>query len=491
MNPHRTTFLRFAFCVPTTRRNFVPAPDRFRQRRGWLQQGHGRWARLAASVFLLAFCSPLPATERTPLHPQNPRYFRSSRGERVVLIGDYTWGTFSQVDYDFKAMFDTLKADGLNFARVWVWWGCEEFPEAEDGVHVVPHLRTGPGKANDGRPKYDLSKFNPAFFSRLKDVCTAARERGIFLQLTLFDAWMLKHAHLWKLHAFHRDNNINGIDGDPANTGRGTEETQGFCSMGNPEVMDAQKAFIRNVVDAVNDFDNIFFEIANENYYNAEWERHLCEFIHECEKSKPKQHVAMPLDLPNHDYGGVKTWDIGQLHKSLLNARALKQPLICDTDGIGSPDDATVRKAAWTAFTSGGHFDYLDDSLQIGSQHNGDFSGSRRKTMRRQLSYLAAFTSQARFSEMEPRDALVKAGEAFAMASPSELIAYLPKGGTVTLDLTGLQGRLEARWFDPRNGTWGESFVVEGGGSRELTSPGGDDWAFRLRTSRQSKGSGT
>jgi hypothetical protein len=414
------------------------------------------------------------------VYRRNPYYFCSSDGNPVVLIGDYTWGTFSDVDYDYKAMFETLKANSLNFARVWVWWGCEEFPEPINRVHVEPYLRTGPGVANDGRPKYDLTRFNPAFFERLRDVCRAAQERGIFLQLTLFDAWMIKHPHLWRLHAYHRDNNVNGVDGDPQNTGTGTDGRQGFCSLGNSKVLEAQKAFIRKVVDAVNEFDNIFFEIANENYYNAEWERHLCEFIHEYEKGKPKQHLAMPLDLPNHDYGGIKTWDLQRLHQNLLKARALKQPLIFDTDGIGCPDDTTVRRAAWTAFVSGGHVDYLDDSLQPGSEHSGDFRGSRRATLRQQLSYLARFAKQVRFWEMQPEDGLVKAGDAFCFASERELIAYLPSGGTVTLDLTNMKGKLTARWFNPRDGKFSEAFKAQGGKVQEFRPPDGNDWVLLI-----------
>jgi len=419
------------------------------------------------------------------VHPTNPSYFQSADGKPVVLIGDYTWGTFSDVDYDYKAMLDTLKANGLNFARVWVWWGCGEFAE-ENRVHVEPYLRTGPGNANDGKPKYDLTKFNPAFFDRLRAVCAAARERGIFLQLTLFDAWMIKHRHLWRLHAYHRDNNINGVDGDPKNTGTGTDGRQGFCSLGNPKALEAQKAFIRKVVDAVNEFDNVYFEIANENYYNADWERRLCEFTHEYERSKPKQPLVMPLDLPNHDYGGIKTWDLQRLHASLLKARVLKQPLIFDTDGIGSPDDATVRKAAWTAFVSGGHVDYLDDSLQIGSEYNGDFKGTRRVSLRQQLGYLASFTKQVRFWEMQPDDAFIVGNErravpAFALASASEVVVYLPNGGSATLDLSSMKGTLSARWFNPREGSFGKRFKVEGEGQREFQAPEQNDWALLLR----------
>ncbi len=443
---------------------------------------------LGGSALLQVAAADTGRSNTLAVYPANPGYFQTADGKPVMLIGDYTWGTFSDVDYDYKAMFDTLKANGLNFARIWVFWGNEvgfedqRPPQNYHGINFVPYQRTGPGNAHDGKPKYDLTKFNPAFFERLRAVCAAARERGIFLQLTLFDAWMIKHPHLWRLHAYHRDNNINGVDGDPRSTGKGTDGEQGFCSLGNPKVLEAQKAFVRKVVDAVNEFDNIFFEIANENYYNAEWERALCQFIHDYETGKPKQHLTMPLDLPNHDYGGIKTYDVRRLHANLLKALALKQPLIFDTDGIGNPDDATVRKAAWTAFVSGGHVSYLDDSLQPGSEHGGDFRGSRRATLRQQLGYLARFTKQVRFWEMQPDNTLVKSGDAFAFASERELIAYLPNGGSVTLDLTNMKGTLTARWFNPREGKFSVGFRVAGRGRREFHAPDGNDWALYLKT---------
>jgi len=423
------------------------------------------------------------------VYARNPHDFQDAKGRPVVLIGDYTWGTFSDVEYDYRAMFDTLKACGLNFARAWVWWGNETGfdqvpPQNYHRVNIVPFQRTGPGSANDGRPKYDLTRFNPAFFKRLQDVCRAARQRGIFLQLTLMDAWMIKHPHLWKLHACHRDNNVNGVDGDPKETGRGTDGEKGFCSMGNPKVLEVQKAFIRKVLDAVNRFDNILFEIANENYYNPEWEKHLCEFIHQYEKDKPKHHLAMPLDLPNHDYGGIKTWDLEALHANLLKARALSQPLIFDTDGIGSPEDAVIRKAAWTAFVSGGHVDYLDDSLQPGSGFHGDYKGSRRAALRQQLGYLARFTKQVRFWEMQPDDALVKEGHAFAMASSKELVAYLPDGGSVTLITDRLEDRLIARWLNPLTGTWLDAGAAAGTPHR-FTASDNNDWVLYIKAARR------
>jgi hypothetical protein len=409
------------------------------------------------------------------ISPHNPHYFQTADGRSVVLIGDYTWGTFSDADFDYKAQFATLQANGLNFARVWLWWGAEQFPPPDNKLHIEPFLRPGPGKANDGRPKYDLSQFNPAFFDRLRDLCAAARQRGIFLQLITMDAWMLKHAHLWKLHAFHRDNNVNGVDGDPRNTGTGTDGQQGFCSMGNSKVIEFQKAYLRKLVDTVHDFDNLLIEIANENYYSADWERHLCEFIREQERTKPHQHVLMPLDLLNHS-SVVQKWDPKVVRAALLEKRRLRQPLIFDTDWIINNNDDEVRKAMWTAVLSGGHFNYMDDSLEFRANPVLD----KRERLHRQIGYLAAFVKRLKPWEMQPDDTLVKSGFAFVMASASELVAYLPTGGSVTLDLGCLKGRLAARWFNPREGQFGDEFNLEVSQFCELKTPDAGEWTLLL-----------
>ncbi|MBI4603971.1 MAG: cellulase family glycosylhydrolase [Planctomycetes bacterium] len=452
------------------------------------QVAHVFWRYFGLGYFNRLFpgFEPIPGSTLA-VHPANPSAF-VHRGKPVALIGDYTWGTFSDAGYDFTAMLDTLRSNGLNFSRVWLWWGCERFPPPADTTHHVPYVRAGPGQALDGRPRYDLTRFDPAFFTRLEALCAAARERGVFLQLVLFDAWMLKHPHLWRLHAFHRDNNSNGVDGDPRGTGTGTDGEKGFCSLGNPAALEAQKAFAREVVEAVSDFDNVLLEVSNENYYSEAWERALAEYIRARELGRPRRHLVMPLELPNHDHGGIKTWRLPQLRAALLGARSLRQPAVFDTDGIGSPDDATVRAAAWTAFASGGHVSYLDDSLQPGAEHGGDLQGSRRAALRRQLGHLAAFARTTRFWELEPDGGLAKGlvveGRAFAAASTREVIAYLPAGGAVRLDLTRLQGRLEARWHDPREGGAGEAFDLQGGAERELRAPDERDWALRAVVAR-------
>jgi hypothetical protein len=287
---------------------------------------------------------------------------------------------------------------------------------------------------------------------------------------------MIKHPQLWRLHAMQRDNNINGVDGDPGNTGTGTDGQQGFCSVGNPKALAFQQAYLRQVVEALSGCENVLIEIANENSYSAQWERQLCEFVRELERAQPRQHVLMPLDLLNHGHV-VQVWDPREVHAGLLAKQVLSQPLIFDTDWTINPRDDEVRQAMWAAVLSGGHFDYMDNSLEYRAQPVPD----RRAALHRQIGYLAGFVRPLKLWEMQPEDAPVKGGDAFVMVSTNRLAAYLPRGGVVTLDLGKLTGALRARWFNPRLGTFSKPFGVEGGRGHEFKALDENDWALLLK----------
>jgi hypothetical protein len=67
-------------------------------------------------------------------------------------------------------------------------------------------------------PKFDLEKFNPGYFDRLRSRVIAARDRGIYVGVMLFQGWSIynhDYGNPWPLHPFNQSNNINGINGDP------------------------------------------------------------------------------------------------------------------------------------------------------------------------------------------------------------------------------------------------------------------------------------
>ncbi|HZK68594.1 MAG TPA: putative collagen-binding domain-containing protein [Paludibacter sp.] len=423
------------------------------------------------------------ATERSgisaiSIYPKNTYYFQDAKGKPLIFIGDYTWETFSGVDFDYVRMFDSLKSRGLNLARVWLWKGCEAYPPPDKNIHIEPYLREGPGLANDGKPKYNLDKFNPAFFERIVELCKSADRKGINLDLMMIDAWMLKHDYLWRLNTYNRNNNINNVDGDPQNTKKGNDGKKGFCSMGNPKVLEYQKAYIRKVVETVNSFDKIYFEIANENYYSEEWELTLCDFIKEIELKMPNQHMTIRRDFPSHSYV-VQKWDPVTVHKGIMGKRNLKVPLLFDTDWMINKNDNEIRKAAWSAVASGAHFSYMDDAMEF---RTDSIIGDTRASLHNQIDFIARFMKDLKPWEMTPDDSLVKSGLSFAMANNKVLFAYLPGGGEVSLDLSAMKGKIMAKWYNPLNGEFGAAFQVAGKPEIAFHAPDKNDWALLIKS---------
>ncbi len=122
-----------------------------------------------------------------------------------------------------------------------------------------PWPGTGLHTALDGKPKFDLSQFDEAFFERLRDYVITAGKEGIYVSVMLFDGFSL---HLSNLpdnvegHPFHAANNINDI---------GIKSMVDYQVLPlDPRVRDIQEAYIKKVVDTVRDLPNVLYEVANE-----------------------------------------------------------------------------------------------------------------------------------------------------------------------------------------------------------------------------------
>ena len=165
-----------------------------------------RFMRFAVLIIVAVCASSLAAREAKsvsgrrmgPLgvHPGNGRYFQNrTTGEVVYLTGSHTWANLVDIGpkdpppkFDFDACLEWMGKLNHNFIRLWTWelatWNTKA--NRENKVHTCrpqPWARTGKGKALDGKPKFDLKKFNPEYFGRLRKRITAARERGIYVSV--------------------------------------------------------------------------------------------------------------------------------------------------------------------------------------------------------------------------------------------------------------------------------------------------------------------
>ncbi|MCB1121676.1 MAG: hypothetical protein KJT03_09020, partial [Verrucomicrobiae bacterium] len=134
-----------------------------------------------------------PAKPALFVHKQNPRYFDDGSGKAIALCGvnngwelqDNGWSTPFVLDWE--KYLDYLKSYHHNYIRLWRVESTIGREPTDVLTTPMPYLRTGPGTAHDGEPKFDLDRFNPDYFDRMRERCLDARERGIFVCVMLFE----------------------------------------------------------------------------------------------------------------------------------------------------------------------------------------------------------------------------------------------------------------------------------------------------------------
>ncbi|MCC6445844.1 MAG: carbohydrate-binding protein [Armatimonadetes bacterium] len=428
------------------------------------------------------------------IHPANPRYFTDSGGKAIYLTGSHTWSNLQDMGeadppgpFDFGGYLDLLRAHRHNFIRLWRW----ELPQwmtAEGKLHYCtpqPWLRTGPGQALDGKPRYDLSRFDPQYFDRLRQRISAARDRGIYVSIMLFEGWGMQFVpDAWRSHPFHPENNINIIPGNDDPAGKGLW----IHTMANPAITALQEAYVRKVIDTVNAFDNVLYEISNENHPGStEWQYHMILYIRKYESRQRKRH---PVGMTFQYEGGSNTtlfaspadWvspnPEGGYRDDPPPADG-KKVVLSDTDHLWGEGGSV--QWVWKSFLRGHNPIFMDRVAALTGSKAGDIPGA--KDIRKAMGTTREWSQRIDLSRMVPMNNLSSTG--YCLANPGkEYLAYLPDGGEVTVDLTATKGRLASVWLHPIEGTETPGETVEGGDRHSFKSPFDGDAVLHIRQNR-------
>lgn len=433
--------------------------------------------------------SPPAISGPLSVHPANPRYFADAAGRPVYLTGSHTWESLQDgmlpgyttvtQPFDYHGYLDLLQTNHHNFIRLWRWEMTDHEPQ--------PWSRTGPGLALDTKPKFDLRQFNQGYFDRLRTRTIAAGDRGIYVSVMLFEDWVFmskRKEHPLDRHPFHKDNNVSGINGDPNGDGWGVE----IHTLQVPGVVEVEKAYVRKVIESVNDLDNVLYEICNEGKrHTRDWQYEMVRFVKSVEARLPKQHpVGMTsvgdmnpdcLQSPA-DWTSLSTarWD--QTNDPWASAPPVttgQKVVLLDTDHIGWKvfiDDAAFTRAwVWKSFTRG----YSPLLMENLSPSAGWIAG------RAAMGQTRRYAERMDLARATPQPALATTG--YCLASPgTEYLVYLPDGGKVAVDLSTARGKLKAEWLQPVTGKITPSGPVAGGAKREFAAPFAGDAVLYLQT---------
>lgn len=213
-------------------------------------------ARLAAILgFLIVLSlSPVVAWEPIRTHPQNPCILEF-RGQPTLLrtFGPH-YGWLFDTSLDYMPHMDTLQRDGMNLMRIW----CMGYPADVPENFIQPWPRsTSGGNALDNLKKWDFNAWDEAYFTRLKDIAQVASDRGIVVEFTFFSTYYGDAE--WLIGSFHPSNNVQGF---------GPNNWNDSLRIVNPGLVAAQKAAVRRIVRELNGFDNVYYEVMNEPFWN-------------------------------------------------------------------------------------------------------------------------------------------------------------------------------------------------------------------------------
>jgi hypothetical protein len=335
-----------------------------------------------------------------------------------------------------------------------------------------PWPRTGPGMASDGKPRFDLSKHDQAYFDRVRARVMAAGARGIYVAITLFDGWDVNRAYNDKDGGFPygAGNNLNGIavNGVQSQT------------LTNAAAVAIEEAYVRKIVDSVNDLDNVLYEIANESDGGGKaWQAHMVDLIHQYEATKAKRHpVGITAYIPGTDaelLASNADW-IAPLARFATSDG--KKVVLNDSDHsyywteLKADGQAAHRAWAWRTFLGGAAPVFMDPYLETwGGRNapNGTTPDPFWNVLRDAMGDTRRYADKLDLRRAVPSGALASTG--YALAEPgAQYLVFQPNTGAFTVTLVA--GTYTQEWFDPvARTTTAAGTLTATAGSRSFTAP--------------------
>lgn len=469
--------------------------------------------RILAAVFAGFVWAASTGAAALSLHPDNPHYFLFRGKPTIIITSGEHYGALLNLDFDYKKYLETLKKDHLNNTRVFSGVYCEP-PGAFNitsntlaplpGRFISPWARSKkPGYANGGN-KFNLEKWDRAYFRRLENLVSEANKRGIIVEMNLFCPFY--EDSMWRLSPMNAANNVNNV-GDIPRTNVYTLDKHGG-------LLPYQEELVRKIVRTLRLYDNVYYEIANEPYFGGitmEWQHRIADVIVETQRKVGRKHL-ISQNIANdkarvedpHPAISIFNFHYATPPDTVEMNYGLNKVIGDNETGFRGTNDAPYRMEAWDFIAAGGGlFNHLDYSFVAGYE-DGTFvypasqPGGGNPNFRRQIRFLSDTMHTLRFIDMRPDNALVKTelppgATVRTLANPGEhYLIYIRTGigqrregpelqrsfknGELAVEVDLPPGEYTAEWLDTTACTVAHhAKITHVAGKRMIVAPGFED----------------
>ncbi len=448
----------------------------------------------------LFFHYDLFAQNTIRLCKQNHHYLEYNQKPIVLITSGEHYGALINLDFDYISYFNALEKQGMNNSRIFSGAYVErkkdiDFMQYNNTLAPKENRLIGPWQRSKqagyihGGTKFDLDRWDSEYFSRLKDLIQQAGRRSIIIEFTLFGNQY--GDSIYSYSPLYADNNIQGVGL------KGKNRFLDFQSLKDPALVGRQDAMLVKMVNELNAFDNLYYEISNEPYNEVKdssvvdkWHRHMAALIRKTEESLAKKHLIASnqaivddkrVDIANYHY--VHISNIPDFDSLLLLDKVISMD-----ETLGSLQNADVndvRVEAWDFILHGGGA-YNNLSWEYSPALPGGTAGA--DTIRNYLQHLQQFISGFSFVRMKyspgllaekPHKAITRVlaepGQQYAVyihhSDPTQAIPkrdqfiskYEANNGSFrdTISLSLPAGSYTVHWFNPVKGSWAGSFSIQ------------------------------
>lgn len=370
---------------------------------------------------------------------------------RGLAVFDHHWGLWYDRRRDDHQMVRRIDGD------VWA------------PFYEQPWARSGQGRAWDGLSKYDLTKFNPWYFARLREFAQLAERKGLVLvQQMYFQHNVLEAGAHWADFPWRPANCVQktGFPEPPDYVGgKRVFMADAFYDVSHPVRRDLHRRYIRQCLDALGDCPNVIFQTGEE--------------------------FTGPLAFMELWHDTVAEWEKEKGKKVVVGLSATKdvQDAIL-ADSARGPRIAVIDLKYWWYTSDGGTYAPKGGENLAPRQQLREWKGTKSRSTaalaRMVREYRRQYPSKAIVCSLQPADgwAIVAAGGSvpnlpntcdskllkaiprmrpwapdgvgagrFALADPGrDYLIYSPNGGDVTLDLPSGDKPFKAFSIDPKTG---------------------------------------